>query len=147
MNLLLLISASLAQPYIGAKIGWPQPVGLQATIVNQRWEADLLIEPSMYWQSVSLGAAYYPFDNPLTVGARVRWLQLHAPWGRGYNWELDNATAAGVELGGRWPLLKDRAHLKVAIGFTASPWGPVKIPPLITADVGFAYKLNSKSVE
>lgn len=136
--------------YVGAKVGWFQPYGAQALYnfadgQGPRWDVDLLVEPSRYTQSVSLGGAFRPFRNALAIGVRARWLQLHAPWSRGYVAPLDNALALGAELGGRWALTKnDKLLVSLTLGGTASPWGHVALPPMITVDLGVGWQVMKR---
>ncbi len=136
--------------YVNGKLGWFQPVGVQALYTfagakGPRWDADLLVEPSRYWQSVSLGGGVRPFHNALAVGVRGRWIQQHAPWSRGYSGLAESAFGLGAELGGRWALLgSDQLHLSLMAGVTASPWGSAIIPPMITIDLGVGWKVMER---
>ena len=133
--------------YASAKLGWFQPYGVQALYSmadgqGPRWDLDLLVEPSRYQQSVSVGGGFRPFHNALVVGVRGRWMMLHAPWSRGYVGSLDNALALGGELGGRWALTRENKLLvSFTAGATASPWGSVVLPPMITLDLGVGWQV------
>ncbi len=136
--------------YLAGKLGWPQPVGAQALLSladgrGSRWDVDLLIEPSRYQQSVSLGGGFRPFRAAFVVGARARWLQLHPPWSRGYVGALDNAVAVGPEIGGRWGLLADdKLLLSLGLGGLFSPWGRAALPPMVTLDLGVGWKVMER---
>ncbi|MEI8258890.1 MAG: hypothetical protein WCJ30_24745, partial [Deltaproteobacteria bacterium] len=90
--------------HVGAQFGVAPFFGLfgMATFYAQgrpRWDADVLWEPSGYLQSYSVGGAYHIVDSMFFVGARLRLLQLHAPWTRGYEVNADNHLGVGLEAG------------------------------------------------
>lgn len=136
--------------YVLGKLGWYQPVGAQALMSladgrGPRWDLDLLVEPSRYWQSVSLGGGFRPFHNALAVGARARWLQLHPPWSRGYVFALDNAVALGPEIAGRFALgSRDKLMLSLTLGGVFSPWGRAALPPMFTLDLGVGWMVKGR---
>jgi len=136
--------------YVAGKLGVPQPVGIQALYSladgqGPRWDLDLLLEPSLYQQSMGVGAGFRPFHNALVVGARARWLQLHPPWSRGYVFALDSALGLGPELGARWGLLSDdRLLVSLTAGGLFSPWGRAALPPMITMDLGVGWKIGER---
>jgi hypothetical protein len=136
--------------YVLGKLGWFQPVGAQALLSladarGPRWDLDLLVEPSRYWQSMSLGGGFRPLHNALTLGARARWIQQHPPWSRGYVFALDNALALGPEIAGRWTLgAQDRLMISLAVGGVFSPWGRAALPPMFTLDLGVGWRVANR---
>jgi hypothetical protein len=136
--------------YVGGKVGWFQPVGVQAVASvaddrGPRWDLDLLLEPSRYAQSASLGGGFRPLHHALMLGARARWLMAHAPWSRGYSFALDNSLALGPEIGGRWGLLQDdKLLVSFTLGGVFSPWGRAALPPMLTLDLGVGWKVKER---
>jgi hypothetical protein len=147
-------SAAPASPtdrlYIAGKLGFPQPLGVQALASmgdqkGPRWDLDLLVEPSRYWQSCSLGGAFRPFHNALFLGARGRVLQLHPPFSRGYSLRHDTALALGPELGARWtPGKEDKLLISLGLGGLFTPWGRAAVPPMFTLDLGVGWKVKER---
>ncbi len=132
--------------YVAGKLGFPLPVGVQALAImgddkGPRWDLDLLLEPSRYWQSLSVGGAFRPFHNALFLGGRARALQLHAPFTRGHSWRLDSAFVVGPELGARWtPGQEDKLLVSLGVGGLFSPWGAAALPPMFAIDLGVGWK-------
>ena len=133
--------------HAAAEVGLLMPVGL-GTIFSlayeqrPRWDFDFFWEPSNYLQSYSLGGAYHPFDRIFFVGARVRWIQLHPPFSRGFHARRDNQPALGPEIGVRLTLGRDRTFLPFAsLGATFFPSATTSLPPMYTLNVGMGLAL------
>ncbi len=133
--------------YVSAKLGWPQPVGVHALMSladeqGPRWDLDLLVEPSSYQQSLSAAVGFRPFHNALALNARVRWLQRHPPWARGYIFAVDNAITLSPEVHGRWTLgAEDKLLISAGLGGLFSPWGRAAMPPMFTIDLGVGWQV------
>jgi len=129
---------------VGGQAGAPLSYGLQASLLSlqrdrPRWEVDLSWEPSSFLQSYSAGVAYFPFGNLFFVAERVRYLQLHAPWSRGFDPDLDQQFAFGPELGVRsWlgPWRRFRGSLALGAFYIAS--GNMNLPIVVTLSAGLA---------
>ncbi|MBN2360836.1 MAG: hypothetical protein JXR83_15380 [Deltaproteobacteria bacterium] len=129
---------------VGGQAGTPHAVGLQVGLLSLRhqrpvWEVGLAWEPSGYLQSYSAGVAYHPFGNILFVAERVRYLQLHPPWSRGFDPDFDHQFAFGPELGVRgWigPGRRLRGSLALGTYYIAS--GNMNLPLVLTLNAGLA---------
>ena len=131
--------------YVGLQAGGLFPVGLFVMARHSspdgapRWDADVSWEPSGYLQSYSLGAAYHPGGGSVFVGARLRLLQLHAPWSRGYVAGEDDHFAAGAEVGLR-RRLGARWLAAASVGAFRADRRDLSLPALYTLNVGVAWR-------
>jgi hypothetical protein len=130
--------------YLGAQAGSVMPLGVTALLLipsgdQMRWDLDLTWEPSHYLQSYSFGLNYHFFDNAIVAGTRLRYLQMHPPFTRGFRSEIDNQFAVGPELGLHWSVDSGRYLLLfVALGASFFPGSTLELPVLYTLNLGFA---------
>ncbi|HEX2731617.1 MAG TPA: hypothetical protein VHM70_08435, partial [Polyangiaceae bacterium] len=130
---------------VGGEVGLLFPFGIDGLLLLERGQQhsldlDLSWQPSAYWQSYSVGGAYHPFGNAWFAGGRVRWLQLHAPWSRGYDSDFDNVLGLGLELGARgWFDRGQRVLGTAALGVLFVPSGDTSLPVLYTLSLGVAW--------
>jgi len=135
----------------GAQLGVVFPFGLDGIAIGElsggrRVAVDLSWQPSAYWQSYSLGAAFHPLRGPWFAGGRLRYLQLHAPWSRGFDGDLDHQLGLGVELGARgWLDGRRRLLGTVSIGVLVVPSDNTSLPLLYTLCLGLAYGVWSSA--
>lgn len=130
---------------VGVRAGAPHLVGLSAAgslelRSGRALELDALWEPSAQLQSYSLGAALR--GRLLSGGARVRWLQFHAPWTRGFQPGWHDHLGLGLEGGLHW-LFGPRDRLRLGAGVAVS-FVPTQAPGLqwlLGAHVGAALTL------
>jgi hypothetical protein len=133
----------------GVQLGTLLPVGLGAMLSipgenNVRWQIDVVWEPSNYLQSYSVGGSYHPWEKVFFAGARLRFMQLHAPWSRGFRARTDNQFALGPELGVRFSLGARPRFLPFAsLGVIFFPSGTLSLPPMFSIDIGTAVDLVS----
>jgi hypothetical protein len=106
------------------------------------FDAELCWEPSPYRQSYSVAAAWYPFGNVPFVAGRVRYLQLHAPWSRGFDARFDHALGLGLEVGLRDRLFGTPLVGTLALGFTAVLPTAVDLPVAVHLAVGLAWAFD-----
>jgi hypothetical protein len=150
------IAASDAQPYplfvlrrpfslyIGAQAGSVMPGGLMFLFETPRgdhlgWDVDLTWEPSHYLQSYSAALNYHFLDSAFFLGGRLRYMQMHPPFSRGFQPSTDHQLAFGPELGARWLVDGSRRFiLFVSIGASFFPGQTLDLPPLYTLNIGFA---------
>jgi len=131
--------------HAAAELGLVMPVGIGAVMslpANERlrYDFDFFWEPSNYFQSYGLGAAYHPWDRAFFVGVRGRFMQLHSPFSRGFHARRDNQLTFGPELGVRFPVGRDQRFLPFAsLGMSFFPSETSSLPPLITLNVGLGY--------
>jgi hypothetical protein len=130
--------------YVGAHLGALFPFGVDAIASlssDERplWDLDASWEPSGYQQSYSLGAAYHPFRNALFIGARIREMQMHAPWSRGYDSRVDNEWGGGLEAGVRGRLWGSRFLGSFSLGAFYVTNEVSSLPVMFTLNVGLAY--------
>jgi hypothetical protein len=136
----------------GVELGTLMPVGLGAMLSipgenKVRWQIDVVWEPSNYLQSYSVGGSYHPWDKVFFAGARLRLVQLHAPWSRGFRARTDNQFALGPEIGVRFSLGARPRFLPFAsFGVIFFPSETLSLPPMFSIDVGTAVDLVSGSV-
>lgn len=135
--------------YAGASLGAPFPLTVQGTSVLERSgrrlaSFDLGWAPSRYWQSYELGAAWHPFGNAWLAGARLRYLQLHPPWSRGFDPDFDHQFAVGGELGARF-LVAGRWLGTASVGGFGVPFGDADLPVFFTLNVGVGYEVWQRS--
>ena len=127
------------------------PVGFAAMVAipgegKLRWEIDVVWEPSNYLQSYSVGGAYHPWDKIFFVGARLRFMQLHAPWSRGFQARTDNQIAIGPEIGVRFPVGASPRFLPFAsLGAIFFPSATLSLPPMYSLVVGAAVDFGGPS--
>jgi hypothetical protein len=132
---------------VGGQLGVVFPVGLDGLVLLDRgdrhlFDVDVSWQPSAYWQSYAVGGAWHPFGGALFVGGRLRWLQLHPPWSRGYDADLDDQLGLGLEVGLRGWLDGRRRFLgTVTLGALAVPSDDTELPILYTVSVGLAYRV------
>ena len=111
---------------------------------NPRWQIDAVWEPSNYLQSYSLGGSYHPWDKVFFVGARLRLMQLHAPWSRGFRARTDNQLALGPEIGVRFSIGAAPRFLPFAsLGVIFFPSETLSLPPMFSLNLGVAVDLVS----
>ncbi|MBI3555866.1 MAG: hypothetical protein HY074_06360 [Deltaproteobacteria bacterium] len=128
------------------QLGLLMPFGVTGTMMftkndHPEWDVDLTWEPSNYLQSYSVGGAYHPFKGAFFVGARIREMQLHAPWSRGYDPHFDNQLGIGPEIGFRGWFDKGQRWLgSVSVGAIYIPSDNTLLPVLYTLNVGLAYR-------
>lgn len=133
--------------FAGVQLGILLPLGVDGALMltkdaHPQWDIDVSWEPSNYWQSYSVAGAYHPLANAFFVGSRVRLLQLHAPWSRGYDAELDRQLGLGPELGLRGWLDKDQRWLGlVSVGALYVASDNTSLPLLYTLNVGLSYRV------
>ena len=135
--------------FIGAETGSLLPAAVEGSYVRlahdgrRRWVADLRVEPSNYWQSYSLGAAWHVGDRALFVGGRLRELLLHSPWSRGYDPAVDNHLGLSAETGFRWlPVFADRRLLiTVSAGATHVTGSSVALPMIYNLNAGLGWRV------
>lgn len=129
----------------GAQLGMPHLVGLvaRATLLEggtPRWDADLAWEPSWFLQSYSLAASWRPAGSIFFVGPRVRLLQFHAPWERGFRLDTDSSLGLGAEAGARIPVGFDqRLVLSASVQGTWVPAQAQSFQGLFGANVGVTW--------
>ncbi len=135
----------------GVAVGAPFPLTVQAVLRVARadgragFDADASWSPSRDWQSYDAGGAYHPFGNPFFVGLRLRLLQLHPPWSRGFDGAFDDQPAVGLELGARGWLDRSRRLLgSVTVSATAVTSGNTSLPIFYTLSAGIAYDVWSR---
>jgi len=146
---LLLAAPAPAAPalrlHVGAQLGFPHLIGATALTTfyfrgRPRFDVDALWEPSNRLQSYSVGATYHPADRMFFLGARLRLMQLAAPWGRGYDAATDNHLGIGMELGVRPTLGRARrVVLSVSLQGTALPTATPQQQWLFGLNVGVFY--------
>lgn len=136
----------------GVAVGAPFPLTLGAVLRVPRadgragLDVDAAWSPSRDWQSYDVGGAYHPFGNPFFVGARLRLLQLHPPWSRGFDAAFDDQPAVGVELGARGWLDGGRRLLgSVTVSATAVPSTNTSLPVFYTLSAGLAYDVWARA--
>ena len=133
----------------GLKLGVLLPVGLGAMLSlpgdgKVRWQIDVVWEPSNYLQSYSVGGSYHPWDKVFFAGARLRLLQLHAPWSRGFRARTDNQLALGPEIGVRFSFGSAPRVLPFAsLGVIFFPSETLSLPPMVSLDIGAALDVAS----
>lgn len=131
----------------GAKLGMLNPIGLGAMLSlpgegKVRWQIDVVWEPSNYLQSYSIGGSYHLWDKVFFAGARLRLMQLHAPWSRGFRARTDNQLALGPEIGVRLSLgAAPRVLPFASLGIIFFPSETLSLPPMISLDIGAAVDL------
>lgn len=136
----------------GVAVGAPFPLTLQALFRVPRadgragFDVDASWSPSRDWQSYDAGGAYHPFANPFFVGLRLRLLQLHPPWSRGFDATFDDQPALGLELGARGWLDDGRRFLgSVTVSATAVTSTNTSLPVFYTLSAGIAYDVWSRA--
>lgn len=133
--------------FAGVQLGILLPLGVDGALMltkdaHPEWDIDVSWEPSNYWQSYSVAGAYHPLANAFFVGSRVRLLQLHAPWSRGYDAELDRQLGLGPEVGLRGWLDKGQRWLGlVSVGAIYVASDNTSLPLLYTLNVGLSYRV------
>ena len=131
----------------GLKVGVLMPVGLGAMLSLPgdgpvRWQIDVVWEPSNYLQSYSVGGAYHPWGKLVFAGARLRFMQLHAPWSRGFRARTDNQIALGPEIGVRFSFgARPRVLPFASLGVIFFPSETLSLPPMVSLDIGAAVDL------
>jgi hypothetical protein len=74
------------------------------------------------------------------VGARLRLVQLHAPWSRGYEAAFDNHLGLGLEAGLRAPVGPEgKLLVLLALGGSWLPTAGPSSSGLITLNAGLAW--------
>ncbi len=132
---------------VGANVGVLFPFGIDGIATYRSptghvWNADLSWQPSAGWQSYSLGADAQPLRVPLFAGARVRYLQLHPPWSRGFDGSHDHQLGVGLEVGTRFRLGAEGQFVcTAALGAFAIPSGDTELPVLYTLTLGVAHRV------
>jgi hypothetical protein len=107
-----------------------------------RWDLDFFWEPSNYLQSYSFGGAYHPWDRVLFIGGRIRWMQLHPPFSRGFHARRDNQPGLGPEIGVRLAFGREQTFLPFAsFGAIFFPSATISLPPMYTLNAGIAFGL------
>jgi hypothetical protein len=131
----------------GAQLGVVFPYGVRGTATYQpaqgrAWDLDLAWQPSANWQSYSVGVATRPLRGVLFAGMRLRYLQLHPPWSRGFDGSFDHQLGVEAELGVRARIGPQRRfEITAALGVLAVPSGDTRLPVLYIASIGFGYEL------
>jgi hypothetical protein len=130
--------------YVGVEAGSVMPVGLTFLFTlprgdKLRTDLDLTWEPSNYLQSYSFGMNYHFFDSAFVAGGRLRYLQMHAPWSRGFEPRTDHQLALGPELGARWLIDGSRRFmLFFLLGASFFPGQTLSLPVMYTINLGIA---------
>jgi hypothetical protein len=131
--------------HFGLQTGVGLPYGVTAIQTfyvrgRPRFDVDVLWEPSALWQSYSAGFAYHVADRMYFLGARVRLLQLHPPWSRGYQPGNDNHLGLGLEAGIRAPVGPGgRLLVLFSLGFTGLVTESQNLSALIGLNLGLAW--------
>jgi hypothetical protein len=131
--------------YIGAEAGSVMPVGLMFLFEvprgdHMRWDLDLTWEPSNYLQSYSFALNYHFFDSGFFAGVRLRYVQMHSPFSRGFQPSTDHQFALGPELGARWLIDGSRRFmLFFSLGASFFPGQTLDLPALYTLNLGIAF--------
>lgn len=149
MTLLLLLSANIAQAdpvFLGVQSSNIFPVGISAQFEHFKNDKpflnyEIILEASGNWQALGFDASIKPFSNPLALGVKIRWVQLHPPWSRAYNFAFDNAISPGILVFGDWFLLEqDQLKLKTGLGFFDT-FGTTKMPVIFEVFAGVAWQI------
>lgn len=133
--------------FAGIELGSLFPVAVESVYMKMRgrdplWSVDVRLEPSAYLNSISVAGAYHPFESAFFVGARLRQLFLHSPFGRGYDGETDSARGVGIESGFRWRLgATDSVLLSVSLGATKALSSVVDLPVMVNVNAGVAIRI------
>jgi hypothetical protein len=118
-------------------------IAMVSTDGRPRWDIDASWEPSGYRQSYSVGGAFHPFHGAFFVGARIREMQMHAPWSDGYNARFDNEWGGGLETGFRGRLFNAHGDSRILGSFSVGAFYVTNavsdLPVMYTLNVGLAY--------
>lgn len=135
---------------VAAQLGLPHPIGIAAVATRLRagrplLDVDALLEPSRYLQSYSVGAAYHLAGSAFVVGPRLRWLQLHPPWSRGYVAGMDDRLGLSLEAGVRRPVgAGGRYVLSATLGAEHQVAQGSSLAWLVTLHVGLGYAVAAR---